>query len=61
MESAERPKTIAIVVHAYISGQPHSIRCLEEVYAEVVEYAGVAHLNGAELYDWYNGHTKVHP
>ena len=60
-ESAERPKIIAIAIHPYISGQPHRIRYLEEIYAEVAEYSGVAHLNGAELYDWYNGHAKVHP
>jgi len=60
-ESAERPKIIAIAVHAYISGQPHRIRYLEEIYEEVAQYTGVAHMNGAELYDWYNGHAKVHP
>ena len=48
-------------MHAYISGQPHRIRYLEEVNAELAEYAGVAHVNDAELYHWYNGHAKVHP
>ena len=47
VESAERPKTIAIAVHAYISGQPHSIRYLEEVNAAVAEYAGVASPSGS--------------
>jgi peptidoglycan/xylan/chitin deacetylase (PgdA/CDA1 family) len=60
-ESAERPKIISIAIHPYISGQPHRIRYLEEIYAEVAEYAGVVHMNGAELYDWYNAAAKVHP
>ncbi len=60
-ESAERPKIISIAIHPYISGQPHRIRYLEEIYAEVADYAGVVHMNGAELYDWYNAAAKVHP
>jgi peptidoglycan/xylan/chitin deacetylase (PgdA/CDA1 family) len=60
-ESADRPKICSIAIHPYISGQPHRIRYLEEIYEEVASYTGVAHMNGAELYDWYNGAAKVHP
>jgi peptidoglycan/xylan/chitin deacetylase (PgdA/CDA1 family) len=60
-ESADRPKIISIAIHPYISGQPHRIRYLEEIYEEVAQYAGVAHLNGEELYNWYNAAAKVHP
>jgi hypothetical protein len=54
-ESADRPKICSIAIHPYISGQPHRIRYLEEIYAEIAEYAGVAHMNGAELLRWYGG------
>jgi hypothetical protein len=37
----------------YISGQPHRIRYLEEVYDHVNRFEGVLHWNGAEILDWY--------
>jgi peptidoglycan/xylan/chitin deacetylase (PgdA/CDA1 family) len=60
-EGAERPKIMAIAIHPYISGQPHRIRYLEEVYGHIAGHDGVLHWNGAEIYDWYNGLAKVHP
>jgi allantoinase len=60
-EGAERPKICAIAIHPYISGQPHRIRFLEEIYEEVAGFEGVVHMNGAELYRWYNQAAKVHP
>lgn len=60
-ESADRPKIVAVAIHPYISGQPHRIRYLEEIYAETAGYEGVVHWNGAEIYDWYNAQAKVHP
>ncbi|MCS6890707.1 MAG: polysaccharide deacetylase family protein [Rhodovarius sp.] len=52
-EGAERPKIMAIAIHPYISGVPHRIRYLEEVYDRLAETPGVIHLTGAELYHWY--------
>jgi len=60
-EGAERPKICAIAIHPYISGQPHRIRFLEQIYEEVAGFEGVVHMNGAELYRWYNQAAKVHP
>ncbi len=62
MEAEEegRPKICALAIHPYISGQPHRIRYLEEIYAELSLRPGVAHLNGAELYAWYSAHSGVH-
>lgn len=59
-EGAERPRVMAIAIHPYISGQPHRIKYLEEVYAHINGHAGVKHWNGAEIYQWYNGLMKVH-
>jgi hypothetical protein len=60
-EGADRPKICAIAIHPYISGQPHRIRFLEEIYEEIAGFEGVVHMNGAELYRWYNAAAKVHP
>jgi allantoinase len=60
-EGAQRPRVMAIAIHPYISGQPHRIKYLEEVYAHINRHAGVKHWNGAEIYTWYNDLMKVHP
>ena len=52
-EAAERPKVMAIAIHPYISGQPHRIRYLEEVYETMAAHDGVVHMNGAELLRWW--------
>jgi allantoinase len=59
-EGADRPKIIAMAIHPYISGQPHRIRYLEEVYEHIARHNGVLHWNGAEIYRWYNDLAKVH-
>jgi allantoinase len=53
LEGAKRAKIMAIAIHPYISGQPHRIRYLEEVYEYVNGHAGVIHWNGAEILNWY--------
>lgn len=53
IEGAERPKIMAIAIHPYISGQPHRIRYLEEVYDYVNRHSDVLHWNGAEILEWY--------
>jgi allantoinase len=59
-EGATRPRIMAIAIHPYISGQPFRIKYLERVYDYVNRHSGVLHWNGAEIYNWYNGLTKVH-
>jgi peptidoglycan/xylan/chitin deacetylase (PgdA/CDA1 family) len=59
-EGAERPRIMAIAIHPYISGQPHRIAYLEQVYEHINAHATVAHLNGAEIYTHYNAQKKVH-
>jgi allantoinase len=60
-EGATRPRIMAIAIHPYISGQPHRIKYLEQVYEHINKHPGVLHMNGAEIYRWYNGQKKVHP
>lgn len=52
-EGADRPKIMAIAIHPYISGQPHRIRYLEQIYEYVNGFEGVLHWNGAEILDWW--------
>lgn len=59
-EGKERPRIMALAIHPYISGQPHRIRYLEEIYDYVNGHEGVLHWNGAEIYRWYNGLMNVH-
>jgi peptidoglycan/xylan/chitin deacetylase (PgdA/CDA1 family) len=54
-EGEERAKIMAVAIHPYISGQPHRIRYLEEVYDYANGHPGVLHWNGAEILDWYRG------
>ena len=59
-EGAERPRIMAIAIHPYISGQPHRIRYLEEIYDHIGKHEGVLHWNGAEIYAHYNARHGVH-
>ena len=52
-EGEERAKIMAIAIHPYISGQPHRIRYLEEVYDYCRGHEGVLFMNGEEILDWY--------
>ncbi len=58
MEGAERAKIMAIAIHPYISGQPHRIKYLEQVYDYCRQHEGVLFMNGAEILDWYTGQTQ---
>ncbi|MEQ8365608.1 MAG: polysaccharide deacetylase family protein [Roseicyclus sp.] len=59
-EGGERPRIMAIAIHPYISGQPHRIKYLEEVYAHINNHEGVLHWNGEQIYNWYNDQHQVH-
>ena len=52
-EGEQRAKIMALAIHPYISGQPHRIRYLEEIYDYANRFAGVLHWNGEEIYEWY--------
>jgi peptidoglycan/xylan/chitin deacetylase (PgdA/CDA1 family) len=52
-ESAKRAKFCALAIHPYISGQPHRIKYLEEIYKYVNKHKGVLHWNGVQMLDWY--------
>jgi len=57
-ESEQRAKFCAIAIHPYISGQPHRIKYLEQIYDYVNRHEGVLHWNGEEMLDWYSQVAK---
>ena len=58
-EGATRPKIMAIAIHPYISGQPHRIRYLEEIYDHIGGHEGVLHWSGAEILRWWEGRPRA--
>jgi hypothetical protein len=52
-EGEKRAKIVALAIHPYISGQPHRIKYLEQIYEFANRHKGVLHWNGAEILDWY--------
>ncbi len=53
-EGKDRAKIMAVAIHPYISGQPHRIKYLEEIYDYVNRHEGVLHWNGEQILAWYN-------
>jgi peptidoglycan/xylan/chitin deacetylase (PgdA/CDA1 family) len=58
-ESAKRAKICALAIHPYISGQPHRIKYLEQIYDYVNKHEGVLHWNGEQILDWYRSIAKI--
>jgi peptidoglycan/xylan/chitin deacetylase (PgdA/CDA1 family) len=52
-EGEFRAKIVALAIHPYISGQPHRIKYLEQIYDYVNQFDGVLHWNGEQILDWY--------
>jgi peptidoglycan/xylan/chitin deacetylase (PgdA/CDA1 family) len=52
-ESQSITRIMAISLHPYITGAPHRIRYLEELYAYIRRHDDVALWTGAEIADWY--------
>jgi peptidoglycan/xylan/chitin deacetylase (PgdA/CDA1 family) len=52
-DSESSARVMAIAVHPYLSGVPHRIRYLEELYQYVLAKPGVVHWTGGEIMDWF--------
>ena len=57
-ESARSCRVMAIAVHPYISGVPHRIRYLEELYRHLLGKPGVVHWTGEAIMDWFRATVK---
>ncbi len=53
-EGADIPRVMAISIHPYLTGVPHRIKCLEQLYDYIFGHDGVAMWTGAEILDWCN-------
>jgi allantoinase len=51
------PRVMAISLHPYLTGVPHRIRYLEELYDYILSHAGVAMCTGEEILDIYKAQT----
>ena len=52
---------MAISVHPYISGVPHRIGYLEQLYQHVLGKPGVVHWTGAQILDWFRAQIAPPP
>ena len=56
-DSASAVRVMAISVHPYISGVPHRIGYLEQLYRYVLGKPGVLHWTGEQILDWFRTQT----
>ena len=52
-ESAKSARVMAVAIHPYITGVPHRIRYLEELYQYILGKPGVVHWTGEMIMDWF--------
>ena len=53
-DGAKTPRVMAISVHPYLSGVPHRIGYVEELYDYVLGHEGVVVWTGDQILDWFN-------
>ena len=59
-EEGERSaRVMAISVHPYISGVPHRIAYLEQLYRYVLGKPGVLHWTGGQILDWFRAQVPA--
>jgi allantoinase len=54
-EGATIPRVMAISIHPYLTGAPHRIRYLAELYDHILSHEGVVMCTGEEILDIYKG------
>jgi len=52
-ESADSMRVMAVSIHPYLTGVPHRIGYLEELYAHIAKHPGVLMWTGEQILDWY--------
>jgi len=57
-EGEQSARIMAIAVHPYITGVPHRIKYLEQVYAYMKARPGVLFWKGEDVLDWYRRRTE---
>ena len=57
-ESESSARVMAIAVHPYLTGTPHRIHYLEELYEHILGKPGVVHWTGSAIADWYSSTVR---
>ena len=52
-EGADHTRVMAISLHAFLTGAPHRIKYLEQLYEYIGSKPGVCMMTGEEVLDWY--------
>ena len=52
-EGAEHTRIMAISVHPFLTGAPHRIKYLAELYDHILTKPGVCMMTGEQILDWY--------
>lgn len=58
LESETVTRIMAISVHSFLSGVPHRIGYLRQIYEHILDRPGVVMMTGEEILDWYLGEEK---
>lgn len=58
LESETVTRIMAISVHSFLSGVPHRIGYLRQIYEHTLDRPGVVMMTGEEILDWYLGEEK---
>ena len=58
VESETITRVMAISMHPYLSGVPHRIGYLKQIYEHIQDRPGVVMMTGEEILDWYLGEEK---
>jgi allantoinase len=53
LDGASAPRVMAISIHPYLTGVPHRIKYLEQLYDYILGHPGVVMWTGEEILDWY--------
>lgn len=53
LDGAKAPRVMAISIHPYLTGVPHRIKYLEQLYDYIMGHEGVVMWTGEEILDWY--------
>jgi len=58
-DGAKAPRVMAISIHPYLTGVPHRIKYLEQLYDYILTHVGVVAWTGSEILDWYRSQDSV--
>jgi allantoinase len=58
LDGAKTPRIMAITIHPYLTGVPHRIKYLEQLYDYILGHEQVVMWTGAEILDWYRSQVR---